>query len=126
VALKQGSYSVAIEHAEHALQMGKPEAKGARLTWPLLVRNGDHQRSVQVLNELVKENPTQDQAKEARKLLEASPRTADSAALRDVASSSNLGDAAFAIAPSLSAANLPSALSNPAEPIAALVPCKCG
>jgi len=114
VALKQGSYSVAIEHAEHALQMGKTEAKGARLTLAdALYATGDHQRSVQVLNELLKENPTQDQAKEARKLLEASREAQTPPPSADVASSSNTSDAAFAIAPSLSAANLPSALSNP-------------
>jgi tetratricopeptide (TPR) repeat protein len=114
VALKQGSYSVAIEHAEHALQSGKTDAKGARLTMAdALYATGDHQRSAQALNELLKENPTQEQAKEARKRLEANrdPQTPPFPA--EGPASSNLSNTAFATAPSLSAANLPSAVSNP-------------
>jgi len=70
VLLSQRSYALAIQHAEHALQLGKTEAKGARLTLAqALTEAGERQRSVQVLNELLGQNPTQEQAKQARRLL---------------------------------------------------------
>jgi tetratricopeptide (TPR) repeat protein len=107
VELKQGSYPLAIQHAEHALQVGKIEAKGARLTLAdALYATGDHQRSVQVLNELSKENPTQEQAKEAQRLMEANHAATDG----------TLTNTSFAVAPILSSANLPSALANPLTP----------
>jgi Tetratricopeptide repeat len=72
VLLSQRSYTLAIQHAEHALQLGKTEAKGARLTLAqALTEVGERQRSAQVLNELLSQNPTQEQAKQARKLLDA-------------------------------------------------------
>ena len=72
VLLSQRSYALAIQHAEHALQLGKTEAKGARLTLAqALTEAGERQRSVQVLNELLSQNPTQEQAKQARRLLDA-------------------------------------------------------
>ena len=72
VLLSQRSYALAIQHAEHALQLGKTEAKGARLTLAqALTEAGERQRSVQVLNELLSQNPTQEQAKQARTLLDA-------------------------------------------------------
>ena len=72
VLLSQRSYELAIQHAEHALQLGKTEAKGARLTLAqALTEAGERQRSVQVLNELLSQNPTQEQAKQARRLLDA-------------------------------------------------------
>ena len=114
VELKQGSYPLAIQHAEHALQVGKIEAKGARLTLAgALYATGDHQRSVQVLSDLLKENPTQEQAKEANKLLEANRAAQAPPSPTEVALTSNLSNATFAVAPSLSSANLPSALANP-------------
>jgi tetratricopeptide (TPR) repeat protein len=114
VELKQGSYSQAIQHAEHALQIGKTEAKGARLTLAdALYATGDHQRSLQVLNELLKENPTQEQTKEAHKLLEANRAAQAAPSSADGTLSANLSKATFDIAPSLSSANLPSALANP-------------
>jgi tetratricopeptide (TPR) repeat protein len=112
VELKQGSYAQAIQHAEHALQIGKTEAKGARLTLAdALYATGDHQRSVQVLDELLKENPTQEQTKEAHRLLEANRAAASSSAEGSLYA--NLSNATFAIAPSLSSANLPFTLANP-------------
>lgn len=72
VLLSQRSYALAIQHAEHALQLGKTEAKGARLTLAqALIEAGERERSVQVLNELLSQNPTQEQAKQARRLLAA-------------------------------------------------------
>jgi tetratricopeptide (TPR) repeat protein len=112
VELKQGSYPQAIQHAEHALQIGKTEAKGARLTLAdALYATGDHQHSVQVLNELLKENPTPEQTKEAHRLLEAN-RATTAPASAEGALSANLSNATFAIAPSLSSSNLPSAMAN--------------
>ena len=114
VELKQGSYPLAIRHAEHALQVGKTEAKGARLTLAdALYATGDHQRSVQVLNDLLRENPTQEQTKEANKLLEANRAAQAPPSSTEDALSSNLSNATFAVAPSLNSANLPSALANP-------------
>ena len=114
VALKQGSYLPAIQHAEHALQIGKTEAKGARLTLAgALYAAGDHQHSIQVLNELLKENPTQDQVNEAHKLLERNRAAQAPPPASEGAASANLSNSPFAIAPSLSSANLPSALANP-------------
>jgi Flp pilus assembly protein TadD len=70
VLLGQRSYALAIQHAEHALQLGKTEAKGARLTLAqALLEMDERQRSVQVLNELLSQNPTQEQTNQARKLL---------------------------------------------------------
>jgi tetratricopeptide (TPR) repeat protein len=114
VELKQSSYPLAIQHAEHALQIGKTEAKGARLTLAdALYATGDHQRSVQVLNDLLKENPTQAQTKEAQRLLEADRKATAPPSSGDETLSANLSNATFAVAPILSSANLPSALSNP-------------
>jgi len=111
--LKQDSYPLAIQHAEHALQIGKTEAKGARLTLAdALYATGDHQRSVQVLNELLKENPTQEQTKEAHRLLETNRAAQSPPSSAEGALSANLNNATFAIAPILSSANLPSALAN--------------
>jgi tetratricopeptide (TPR) repeat protein len=113
VELKQASYPLAIQSAEHALQIGKSEAKGARLTLAdALYATGNHQRSVQVLNELLKENPTHEQTKEAQRLLEAN-RGATAPSSTEGTLSANLSSATFAIAPILSSANLPSALANP-------------
>ena len=113
VELKQGPYPLAIQHAEHALQVGKTEAKGARLTLAdALYATGEHQRSVQVLNDLLKENPTQEQTQEANKLLEANRRALAPPSPTEDARTSNLTNASFAVAPSLSSANLPSALAN--------------
>ncbi len=114
VALKQGAYPLAIEHAEHSLQIGKTEAKGARLTLAdALFATGDHQRSLQVLNELLKENPTQEQRKEAHKILEANRAAQSPPPAAEGALSANPSNTAFAVSPILSSANLPSALANP-------------
>jgi tetratricopeptide (TPR) repeat protein len=76
VFLEQRSYALAIQHSELALQLGKNEAKGARLTLAqALSEAGDRQRSNQVLNELLQLNPNQEQAKEARSILEANRET---------------------------------------------------
>jgi tetratricopeptide (TPR) repeat protein len=112
VELKQGSYPQAIQHAEHALQVGKTEAKGVRLTLAdALYRMGEHGHSVQVLNELLKENPTEEQTKEAHRLLGAN-RATTAPSYAEGALSANLSNATFAIAPSLSSANLPSAMAK--------------
>jgi tetratricopeptide (TPR) repeat protein len=114
VELKQGAYPLAIQHAEHSLQVGKTEAKGARLTLAdALYATGEHHRSVQVLNDLLRENPTQDQTKVANKLLEANRAALAPASSNEGALTSNFRNETFAVAPSLSTANLPSALANP-------------
>ena len=114
VELKQGSYSLAIQHAERALQIGKTEAKGASLTLAdALYATGDRQRSIEVLNELLKQNPTQEQTKEARKLLDANREAQAASPSAAGAGGPNLSNTPLAIAPSLSAANLPAALANP-------------
>jgi len=114
VELKQGSYTLAIRHAEHALQIGKTEAKGARLTLAGgLCATGNHQRSVQVLNELLKENPTPEQSKEANRLLETNRVAQSPPSSAEGIPSANPSSETFAVAPMLTAANLPSALSNP-------------
>ena len=114
VALKQGSYPQAIAHAEHAVQIGKAEAKGARLTLAdALYATGDHQRSLQVVNELLKENPTQEQMKEAHKLIEANRAAQSPPPAAEGALAVNPSNTTFAVAPILSSANLPSALANP-------------
>jgi tetratricopeptide (TPR) repeat protein len=116
VELKQRAYPEAIRHAEHALQIGKTEAKGARLTLAdALYATGNHQRSVQVLNELLTENPTREQTKEAQRLLEAN-RAAETPPSTEGPILSNFSNASFAVAPSLGSANLPSALANPLTP----------
>jgi tetratricopeptide (TPR) repeat protein len=77
VDLRQRAYAEAIQHAEHALQVGKSEAKGARLTLAqALAANGNYERSNQVLEELLKSSPTQEQTKEAKELLAANRRQA--------------------------------------------------
>ncbi len=114
VELKQGSYPLAIQHAEHALQIGKTEAKGARLTLAdALYSTGNHQRSVQVLNELLKENPTQEQTKEAYRLLETNRAAQSPPSSTEGTLSASLSSTTFSIAPILTSANLPSALANP-------------
>jgi len=114
VELKQGSYPPAIQHAEHTLQVGKTEAKGARLTLAdALYATGDHQRSVQVLNELLKENPTREQTKEAQRLLEANRKATEPPSATATEVAANLSNTDFAVPPILSSANLPSALANP-------------
>jgi len=114
VELKQASYPLAIQHAEHALQVGKTEAKGARLTLAdALYAIGDHQRSVHVLNELLKENPTREQTKEAQRLLDANHKATEPPSFPATAVSANLSNTDFAVPPILSSANLPAALANP-------------
>jgi len=77
VDLRQHAYAEAIQHAEHALQVGKSEAKGARLTLAqALAASGNYERSNQVLEELLKSNPTHEQAKEANDLLASNRRGA--------------------------------------------------
>jgi Tetratricopeptide repeat len=72
VNLRQQAYPEAIQHAEHALQVGKNEAKGARLTLAeALSASGNYQRSTEVVNELLKQSPTKEQSKEAHDILEA-------------------------------------------------------
>ena len=64
VNLRQDVYPSAVLHAEHALQLGKTEANGARLTLALAFSaGGNYLRSSQVLEELLKESPTQAQSK---------------------------------------------------------------
>jgi tetratricopeptide (TPR) repeat protein len=117
VELKQGSYPLAIQHAEHALQVGKIEAKGARLTLAdALYARGEYQRSIRVLEELLKENPTQEQTKEAQRLMEANRATMAPQTSTGTTSAGTLNNTSFAIAPILSTANLPSALANPMTP----------
>jgi hypothetical protein len=65
------------------------------------------------LNDLLKENPTQEQAKEANKLLEANRAAEAPPPSMENTFTSNPGNTTFAVAPSLSSANLPSTLANP-------------
>ena len=71
VFLRQRSYALAIQYSELALQLGKNEAKGARLTLAqALSEAGDRERSDQVLNELLQLNPSQDQTRQAKQIFE--------------------------------------------------------
>ncbi len=92
VFLKQQLYAEAIEHSELALQTGKVAAKGAQLTLAqALADSGDRRLSDQVLNELLRQNPNQEQMKEARRMLEANrepPVTANLAAPSDATDAS--------------------------------------
>lgn len=75
VDLRQHAYPDAIAHAEHALQIGKSDAKGASLSLAeALSASGNYKRSNQVLSELLKQSPTQEQAKQASELLESNQR----------------------------------------------------
>ena len=70
VELRRHSYVDAIRDAEQALTLGKTEAKGARLTLAeAFAALGNYERSNQVLNELLKQSPSQEQNKEAERLL---------------------------------------------------------
>jgi tetratricopeptide (TPR) repeat protein len=81
VNLRQDVYPSAVLHAEHALQLGKTEAKGAQLTLALaLSAEGNYLRSSQVLEELLKESPTQAQSKAANQILDSNRRALDTAA----------------------------------------------
>ena len=81
VNLRQHSYSDAMQHAEHALQLGKSEAKGARLTLAeALSATGNYPRSNQVLNELLKQSPTSAQTQEANQVLAANRAALDPSA----------------------------------------------
>ncbi|HEV2103983.1 MAG TPA: tetratricopeptide repeat protein [Candidatus Acidoferrum sp.] len=72
VELREHSYSDAVRDAEQALALGKTEAKGARLTLAeALSASGNLERATQILNELLKQNPTREQEKAAIQLLEA-------------------------------------------------------
>jgi tetratricopeptide (TPR) repeat protein len=88
VDLQQRAYPEAIQHAEHALQTGKSEAKGARLTLAqALAASGNYERSNQVLEELLKSSPTQEQTKEAEELLASNHRQGAPQAASDTAGS---------------------------------------
>jgi len=97
VDLRLHAFPDAIQHSEHALQLGKSEAKGARLTLAeALAANGNYERSNQVLEELLKSNPTQDQSKAANELLAANrrqgaplPAAASSGAFQDTPAQNN-------------------------------------
>lgn len=70
VELRRRSYLDAIRDAEQALTLGKTEAKGARLTLAEAFASvGNYERSNQVLNELLKQSPSEEQTKEANRLL---------------------------------------------------------
>jgi len=78
VNLRQHSYPDAIQHAEHALQLGKSEAKGARLTLAeALSATGNYPRSNQVLDELLKQSPSTAQTQEANQVLAANHAALD-------------------------------------------------
>ena len=75
VELRRHSYVDSIRDAEQALSLGKSEAKGARLTLgEAFASVGNYERSNQVLNELLKQSPSEQQIKEAHRLLEANRR----------------------------------------------------
>jgi len=104
------------------------EAKGARLTLAdVFVRNGRSPRSVQVLNELLKENPTTGSGEGGPQVV---GRQAANRRLRRPPPMSLRpriwATRRLTIAPSLSAANLPSALSNPLNQSPRWLPGKCG
>ena len=106
VYARQQSHSDAINHAERALQLGKADANGARLTLAeALSAIGDYRRSVQALNDLLKQNPTESQKKQANQLLET-----NRAAL---ASSSAPGKSMPTLPILPLSASLPSLSSNP-------------
>src|SRR5262249_8945587 len=72
VELSRHSYLDAIHDAEQALALGKTEAKGARLTLAeAFAAVGNYERSNKILTELLKQSPSQEQEKEANRLLEA-------------------------------------------------------
>ncbi len=78
VNLRQHSYANAVQHAEHTLQLGKSEAKGARLTLAAaLSATGNFSRSNQVLSELLQQSPSEAQTKEANLILDANRRALD-------------------------------------------------
>ena len=75
VDLRLQAFPEAIQHSEHALQVGKSEAKGARLTLAeALAASGNYERSNQILEELLKSNPTAEQTKGANDLLASNRR----------------------------------------------------
>jgi len=116
VLLKQGSYSLAIQHAEHALQLGKTQAKAARLTLAeALLQTGERQRSVQILNEFLKQDPPPEQRKAAEKMLAGNREALDPTAANSSSASQgsiSLASSMFAVAPSLSAPNVSSVWAN--------------
>ena len=118
VTLKQGAYAEAVEYAEDALQHGKSDAKGARLTLAeALAASGDRKKSDQVLNELLNQSPTVEQAAEARRLLDLNRRSTNSETT--LARSADTTDSSAPINPNsrnaglLSSAWVPSAPANP-------------
>jgi len=116
VELRRHSYMDAIRDAEQALTLGKMEAKGARLTLAeALASVGNHERSIQVLNELLKQSPSEEQEKEANRLLEANRQAlAPSSASADATTAYfPTGNAAISLATLPLAASLPARADNP-------------
>ena len=116
VELRERSYSDAIRDAEQALTLGKAEAKGARLTLAeALSASGNHERSNQILNELLKQSPTQEQKRAAIQLIEANRQAlvplSDQGDAISVSYPST--DAALSIASLPLAPSLPPASDNP-------------
>jgi tetratricopeptide (TPR) repeat protein len=126
VNLRQQAYPEAIEHAERALQAGKAEAKGARLTLAeALSATGNYQRSTEVVNELLKQSPTQEQSKEAREILESNrqelaPHTLSASS--NAASVSASGTKAPAVGSLPLSPSLPAASANPLTESARWIP----
>lgn len=109
VHLRQNAYSEAERHAERALQLGKSEAKGARLTLAeALSASGDYQRSGEVLADLLKQSPTEAQTKEAQQIL-----AANRAALVPAPASTAAGSSAFSLGNLPLSPSLPPPSDNP-------------
>ena len=102
VNLRQNAYPGAVEHAEHALRLGKIEAKGALLTLAeALSASGNYERSSQVIADLLKQSPTEAQSKEANQILAANRRAIATASTSLNASSPVFSLAALPLSPSL-------------------------
>jgi len=115
VELRRHSYVDAIRNAEQALARGKTEAKGAQLTLAeAFGAVGNYDRSTQVLHELLKQSPSQEQEKEAQRLLEANRRAlAPSSASEGAASYFPASNAALYLVTLPLAPSLPARTDNP-------------
>jgi tetratricopeptide (TPR) repeat protein len=116
VELRRHSYIDAIRDAEQSLTLGKTEAKGARLTLgEAFASVGNYDRSDQVLRELLKQSPSQEQEKEVERLLEANGRALAPPSASEGAGSAYLptGNAAMSLVALPLAASLPARADNP-------------
>jgi tetratricopeptide (TPR) repeat protein len=115
VALRQQAYPRAVRHAERALQLGKADAKGAQLTLAqALSASGEYARSTQILTELLQQNPSEDQSKEAHRLLSNNLAASRSPAPSEVSAASfSTSSSAWSLTPLPLAPTLPRGSGNP-------------